>query len=289
MAQDKKGEYIKTVGSGITAREYKVSEEDGSFREVYDSEWPQLFMFDIPPGLEGGTARIWSVPHPDDIYQFLWSVVEEAGLPTHEEPVIWFEDGNWEEVPEEIRDTCHAALSYKSTDQQWIEWGAWWAAYTENAQGIDGVGDIFSAVGNLILCDSPAGYALRLLGKLPGDVELDRIISGHWRIGPGDDLWRLYLKGVEFGMLYSEAINKFKWESHSLTGKKIRDKGREGHERAHGTQEEKARKWGAYQQKLNDILSNNPSLSYERAASLTAKHFNVSTRTIKRRTKNPQK
>jgi hypothetical protein len=72
-------------------------------------------------------------------------------------------------------------------------------------------------------------------------------------------------------------------------GAKIRDKGREGHEIAHGTEEEKLQRWGEYQIEVDRLHELRPTRSYEDMVTRAAEKFGVSITTIKRHTDNPRK
>jgi hypothetical protein len=72
-------------------------------------------------------------------------------------------------------------------------------------------------------------------------------------------------------------------------GAKIRDKGRGGHELAHGTAGEKLQRWGEYQIEVDRLHELRPTRSYEDMVTRAAEKFGVSITTIKRHTDNPRK
>ena len=61
-----------------------------------------------------------------------------------------------------------------------------------------------------------------------------------------------------------------------------------GRESEYGTPEEMDRRWAGYQAFIDELLMKRPSLSYDRACKSAAREFGVSTKTIKRRTRDPR-
>lgn len=61
-----------------------------------------------------------------------------------------------------------------------------------------------------------------------------------------------------------------------------------GHVLAHGDDSAKAARWRDYQSYLTALAQARPGLSYFRLCALTAKHFNVSPKTIRRHTFPPE-
>lgn len=60
-----------------------------------------------------------------------------------------------------------------------------------------------------------------------------------------------------------------------------------GHQEIHGSKEEKAAKWDAYQKLVNELRHRHPSKSWADIKRYVAKHFVVSEKTIQRHTHDP--
>ena len=68
-------------------------------------------------------------------------------------------------------------------------------------------------------------------------------------------------------------------------GAKIRDKGREGHELAHGTEEEKLARWGALQLHIDTLRRQYPMYSHNKLCTIAAAESGVPISTLRLRTK----
>jgi len=71
---------------------------------------------------------------------------------------------------------------------------------------------------------------------------------------------------------------------HAERGLKIIRAAAAGHESIHGTKAEKKIKWERYQLLVDGIRRKTPTTSYMEACRKTAKHFNVSLKTVQRHT-----
>jgi hypothetical protein len=65
----------------------------------------------------------------------------------------------------------------------------------------------------------------------------------------------------------------------------IRDKGREGHELAHGTDEEKIARWGAWQLHIDVLRSQYPTYSHNKLCEIASAELGVPISTLRLRTK----
>jgi hypothetical protein len=75
----------------------------------------------------------------------------------------------------------------------------------------------------------------------------------------------------------------------AVTGKKVGDGGRKGHEKVHGTAEEKEPCWNEYRLELEQQHKLALALSYDALCKRVAKTFGVHKETIKRHTTDPRK
>jgi hypothetical protein len=68
-------------------------------------------------------------------------------------------------------------------------------------------------------------------------------------------------------------------------GAKMRDKGREGHELAHGTDEEKQARWSAWQLHIDTLRSRYPTYSHNKLCEITSAELGIPVSTLRLRTK----
>ncbi|PAU78924.1 hypothetical protein [Halomonas salipaludis] len=89
------------------------------------------------------------------------------------------------------------------------------------------------------------------------------------------------MKGVKFPGRFSIA-------AAADTGERVLSASSRGHENTHGTEEDKIKRWGEYQNYLDELMQRNKSLSLTEARRKTAVHFDVSAKTIQRHTESPK-
>jgi len=92
--------------------------------------------------------------------------------------------------------------------------------------------------------------------------------------------------GTYSTLLNFEAMEK---EPDVQRGIKIAEAAKKGHEQVYGTAEEKSEKWNEYQEFIDKLYQQKPSLSYSDLKRRAATHFDVSCKTIDRHTTNPKK
>jgi len=79
--------------------------------------------------------------------------------------------------------------------------------------------------------------------------------------------------------LYPKALKQ-----DSIIGKKVREGGKIGHEAAHGTEDEKQKRWAKYQKDVDELHAKLLNLKYSAICYLVAKRNSVVKKTIMRHT-----
>jgi hypothetical protein len=270
------------IGSGITEKKFVLDEKGENYCAEFtdgDAIFPDIFP---PSRLPSDCFAQTKMLHPDDLRIVLGKILGRLGLPHDLRGVIWLGKNTWIKMPDDMK------YAYDRNEMEKL---------SELMQKHDKDNDTNISIANVyqatnedeyLLSDSVGGYAARLLGLLPAQQTLDRIMNGKF-FDPELDVNSLYLKGIEFGLIYGEAKLKFNWEKLALSGKKTKAGGKKGHEKAFGSETEKLAKRIAYQQSVNEILSSDPNINLTRAREKVAKKFGVSTKTIQRATSSLKK
>lgn len=266
---------VVVIGSGITEKKFILDEKGINYcAELTDGDaiFPDIFP---PNRLPIDCFAKTKVLHPDDLEILLGKILEKLGFPNNLRGVIWLGKNKWIEMPDDIKDAYNKDEAEKLSGliQKYNE---------ENKANIS-ILNVYQATSEdeYLLSDSAAGYAARLLHMLPAQQTLDRIINGQF-FDPELDIYSLYLRGIEFGLIYGEAKLKFNWEKLALNGKKVKDGGKRGHEIAHGSEAEKQAKRIAIKQRLAQIQDSDPKINLTRARAKVATEFGVSSRAIQR-------
>ncbi len=283
-----------SIGSGITEIKYIVDEKNQKYyfeEKNENNKFPKIFS---PDRLPSNCAIMNRIYHPKELEKFLSGILESCGLPHNMRSVLWLGKEKWREIPSEIRATFECAHSNDtSVDERnkcWNEWCLWWEAYSaENTDSLHSICNVSQATqeDEYLLSDSAGGYAARLLAMLQSLGSLD---DTYWKAldNPETDVFRIYQKGIEFGLLYSEANLKFNWERDAQIGKKVSSGGKKGHAKAYGTNTERNVRYAEYQSALDEIVASSPEIGITEARSKVASKFGVSVKTIQRYTSPPK-
>lgn len=121
--------------------------------------------------------------------------------------------------------------------------------------------------------DTPEGYAANVLMLLrQAQLQL-----------AGSSMDEAMATAIELGSLITEASMKGIFERDFLTGEKVHEGGRKGHEQEHGTEEKKAAKWAKYVEAFDVEMSKRPGKRYRsKAYEIVAEVFEVHPITVRR-------
>jgi len=89
------------------------------------------------------------------------------------------------------------------------------------------------------------------------------------------------------GLTVGIGAMKFEWESVTKTGAKVRLGGRKGHIKAHGTGEEKTKRWDSLQKVVDEVRGLNPEASRAEIRRLVTEKTGASESTLRRHTIDP--